>query len=45
VIHACLVDENKRAELKKRGDENFKRFSWDKTARETFAIYQRFGTS
>ncbi len=45
VINSCLLDENKRAELKKHGDENLKRFSWDKTARETFAIYQRFGVS
>ena len=45
VIRACLLDENKRAELRELGRENLKRFSWDKTARETFAIYQRFGNA
>ena len=45
VIRACLLDENKRAKLRELGRENLKRFSWDKTARETFAIYQRFGNA
>ncbi len=43
VIRACLQNENTRAELREYGRENLKRFSWDKTARETLAIYQRFG--
>jgi glycosyltransferase involved in cell wall biosynthesis len=43
VIRACLLDDNKRTALRERGIENLKRFSWDKTAKETLAIYQRFG--
>lgn len=45
VMRNCLLDEAKRAELRKKGFENFKRFSWDNTAQETMAIYQRFGQS
>jgi glycosyltransferase involved in cell wall biosynthesis len=43
VIRNCLLDDNKCAELRHEGQENLKRFSWDKTARETLTIYQRFG--
>ncbi len=43
VMRDCLLDDAKRAELRAKGFENFKRFSWDNTAQETLAIYQRFG--
>ncbi len=42
VIRACLLDTDRRSALIAHGQENLKRFSWEKTARETLAIYQRF---
>jgi glycosyltransferase involved in cell wall biosynthesis len=38
---ALLENHNLRNRLIKRGYENVKRFSWEKTARETLAIYQK----
>lgn len=37
----CLSDPDLRAELRKNGQENLKRFSWEKTALETLAVYQQ----
>jgi glycosyltransferase involved in cell wall biosynthesis len=37
----ALQDEPLRARLRERGFANVKRFSWEKTARETLAIYRR----
>lgn len=37
----CLSDPDLRAELRKNGQKNLKRFSWEKTALETLAVYQQ----
>ncbi len=39
-ILACLVDEPLAAELRRRGPEQAARFSWRRTAQETWAAYQ-----
>lgn len=36
-----LEDESLRARMRERGLANVKRFSWEKTARETLALYRR----
>lgn len=36
----CLKDANLRKELQKMGKQNLKRFSWEKTASKTIALYQ-----
>jgi glycosyltransferase involved in cell wall biosynthesis len=38
---ALLENPDLRNRLIKRGYDNVKRFSWEKTARETLAVYQR----
>jgi glycosyltransferase involved in cell wall biosynthesis len=38
-LKACLVDQDLRASLIEKGFHNAARFSWDKTARETLAVY------
>jgi glycosyltransferase involved in cell wall biosynthesis len=38
-LKKCLVDPDLRASLVKKGYENAERFSWEKTASETLAIY------
>ena len=38
-LKACLVDHDLRASLIEKGFRNADRFSWDKTARETLAVY------
>lgn len=40
-IHKCLSDDNLRAELRHLGQDNLKRFSWEKTASETLEVYRR----
>lgn len=37
----CLSDNNLRANLVRLGRENIRRFSWEKTAAETLAVYQQ----
>jgi glycosyltransferase involved in cell wall biosynthesis len=44
-ILACLVDEPLAAELRQRGPEQAARFSWERTAQKTLAIYQRVAGS
>lgn len=39
-IILCLSDNNLRAELVRLGQENLKRFSWEKNAVETLAVYR-----
>lgn len=38
-IFRCIVDSELRARLYREGQENLKRFSWEKTAQETLAVY------
>lgn len=38
-IRHCLADAELRSQLILKGQENFKRFSWKKTAQETLAVY------
>jgi glycosyltransferase involved in cell wall biosynthesis len=40
-MERTLEDESLRAQLRARGLANVKRFSWEKTARETLDIYKR----
>lgn len=40
-MQRALEDETLRVQLRERGLGNVKRFSWEKTARETLDIYQR----
>jgi len=40
-MQRALEDETLRAQLRERGLGNVKRFSWEKTARETLDIYKR----
>lgn len=40
-VFRCIVDSDLRAELHQAGRENLKRFSWEKTAQETLAVYHR----
>ena len=37
------TDDALRAELARRGQENIKRFSWEKCARETLAVLEEVG--
>lgn len=39
-IRRCLGDATLRSQLIAKGRENLARFSWEKTARETLAVYQ-----
>ncbi|MGH9788435.1 MAG: glycosyltransferase family 4 protein [Candidatus Acidiferrales bacterium] len=39
-IHQALVDEELRAELKRRGPEQVRRFSWDDSVRRVLEIYR-----
>lgn len=39
-IKHCLADADLRSQLILKGQENVKRFSWEKTARETLSVYQ-----
>jgi glycosyltransferase involved in cell wall biosynthesis len=39
VLRQCLTDVELRAELVRLGYENLRRFSWEKTARETLHVY------
>jgi glycosyltransferase involved in cell wall biosynthesis len=39
-IRRCLADATLRSQLILKGRENLARFSWEKTARETLAVYQ-----
>jgi glycosyltransferase involved in cell wall biosynthesis len=41
MIARCLLDDQLRTELRLRGQENSKRFSWGKTASQTLAIYKQ----
>ena len=38
-IFRCIVDSELRAQLYQEGQENLKRFSWEKAAKETLAVY------
>lgn len=40
-LERALTDSGLRAELKRKGLERVKHFTWEKTARETLALYQR----
>ena len=40
-IHHGLTDADLRFELKERGAEELKRFSWEKLARQTLAVYTK----
>lgn len=40
-VFRCIVDSDLRAKLHQAGRENLKRFSWEKTAKETLAVYCR----
>jgi glycosyltransferase involved in cell wall biosynthesis len=40
-LRACLRDPNLREALRAEGRANLARFSWEKTARETLAVYQK----
>lgn len=40
-IRRCLSDADLRSELRRLGEKNVKQFSWEKTARETLAVYQQ----
>lgn len=44
-IRRCLLDADLRAELRRLGKENVGRFSWEKTARETLAVYHHVVSS
>lgn len=39
-IHKCLSDDNLCSELRHLGQDNLKRFSWEKTASETLEVYR-----
>jgi glycosyltransferase involved in cell wall biosynthesis len=39
-LMTLLENEDLQAQLRKKGFENVRRFSWEKTARETLKIYQ-----
>ncbi|GIK74003.1 MAG: glycosyl transferase family 1 [Chloroflexota bacterium] len=41
IIFRCIVDSELRARLYQEGQENLKRFSWEKTAKETLAVYHK----
>jgi glycosyltransferase involved in cell wall biosynthesis len=41
VIRECLSDLALCTRLRRMGAENVQRFSWDKTARETLAVYRQ----
>ncbi len=43
-ILACLVDEQLAAELRRRGPEQAARFTWKRTAQETWAAYREVQT-
>ena len=43
-LHRLLSDETLRAELRAHGLERSRQFSWGRTARETLAVYERFGS-
>jgi glycosyltransferase involved in cell wall biosynthesis len=43
-LRKCLLDADLRETLVRKGYENARRFSWEKTARETLAIYETTGT-
>lgn len=38
-IRRCLLDQDLRGALVRRGHDNTKRFTWEKTARETLEVY------
>jgi len=42
-VRTCLLDPDLRATLVREGYENASRFSWEKAARETLAIYDAIG--
>ena len=42
-LRKCLLDADLREALVRKGYENARRFSWEKTARETLAIYEATG--
>lgn len=42
-IRRCLADGQLRSRLILRGRENVRRFSWEKTARETLSVYEEAG--
>lgn len=42
-MYRVLTDDALRAELIRRGQENVKRFSWEKCARETLAVLEQVG--
>jgi glycosyltransferase involved in cell wall biosynthesis len=42
-MYRLMTDEALRAELARRGQENVKRFSWEKCARETLAVLEEVG--
>ncbi|MCX6030114.1 MAG: glycosyltransferase family 1 protein [Chloroflexi bacterium] len=42
-MHRLVTDDALRAELARRGQENVKRFSWEKCARETLAVLEDVG--
>ncbi len=44
-MHRLITDDALRAELARRGQENVKRFSWEKCARETLAVILEAGNS
>jgi glycosyltransferase involved in cell wall biosynthesis len=39
-LRKVLLDDDYRAELRRRGFEQVKRFSWDRSAREVLEVYQ-----
>jgi len=44
-MYRLVTDDALRAELARRGQENVKRFSWEKCARETLAVILDAGSS
>ncbi len=42
-MYRLVTDDALRAELARRGQENVKRFSWEKCARETLAVLEQVG--
>jgi len=42
-LQTCLLDADLRQKLIRDGYENARKFSWEKTARETLAIYDKVG--
>jgi glycosyltransferase involved in cell wall biosynthesis len=40
-LEECLASPERRDDLRRRGLENLKRFSWEKAGRETLAVYVR----